>query len=473
MTTGKRKSLLSNTTTDADDAVVAPPPSKKRNEPGWDLRSGVTPYGQIRHCMCLQPRACRAIMQRWCRIKEGEGRVGYVNVPEAAKKAKHTANARHAGAFRRGVFRYMYGEDYVVDEETGDDNNNNNNRRTEHHSYAEPNCPFTSRGYNSVLSEIANRAPDSPLLLVYLHSPLHGDGTNFIRKYLCHPQLLQLLNANSTGGDDTSAGNEGNGTVVCWGASVHTADGQRVRDMMDVTSFPFMALLNVKPNRSNSSEDSRNNNNNNNSANVTMELLLRMEGPQIMTIPPAQITTYLSTSISRHAELLAQAEAQRLQRQEEIRLREEQDREYQEALLADQIREIEQREREERERREEEERVELERLAGEKDRRRLADAMELMEKCVEPAVGSKGMARLRFTLPNGKKVDRRFQSLDTMEVVKAFLIVHFNEQEVEMKNFGLSTNFPKKTFGEEDDNKTLEELGLAPQAVVMVQDLDA
>eukprot|EP01082_Thalassiosira_pseudonana_P002133 g1941.t1 g1941 contig11:398941-400188(+) len=128
MTTGKRKSLLSNTTTtDADDAVVAPPPSKKRNEPGWDLRSGVTPYGQIRHCMCLQPRACRAIMQRWCRIKEGEGRVGYVNVPEAAKKAKHTANARHAGAFRRGVFRYMYGEDYVVDEETGDDNNNNNN----------------------------------------------------------------------------------------------------------------------------------------------------------------------------------------------------------------------------------------------------------------------------------------------------------------------------------------------------------
>lgn len=355
----------------------------------------------------------------------------------------------------------------------GDDNNNNNNRRTEHHSYAEPNCPFTSRGYNSVLSEIANRAPNSPLLLVYLHSPLHGDGTNFIRKYLCHPQLLQLLNANSTGGDDTSAGNEGNGTVVCWGASVHTADGQRVRDMMDVTSFPFMALLNVKPNRSNSSEDSRNNNNNNNSANVTMELLLRMEGPQIMTIPPAQITTYLSTSISRHAELLAQAEAQRLQRQEEIRLREEQDREYQEALLADQIREIEQREREERERREEEERVELERLAGEKDRRRLVDAMELMEKCVEPAVGSKGMARLRFTLPNGKKVDRRFQSLDTMEVVKAFLIVHFNEQEVEMKNFGLSTNFPKKTFGEEDDNKTLEELGLAPQAVVMVQDLDA
>jgi FAS-associated factor 2 len=53
------------------------------------------------------------------------------------------------------------------------------------------------------------------------------------------------------------------------------------------------------------------------------------------------------------------------------------------------------------------------------------------------------------------------------------LVLHFEEARVEMKNFGISTNFPKRSFGEEEDGLTLVEAGLSPQAVVMVQDLDA
>ena len=203
-----------------------------------------------------------------------------------------------------------------------------------------------------------------------------------------------------------------------------------------------------------------------------MELVLRLEGEQVLTIPPQQITTYLSTSLSRHAETMAQALAARLAREEEIRLREEQDREYQEALLADQIREIERREEQERLQKEEEERVELERLAVEVERNRIEKARELVAKCEEPSAGA-GTARIRFTLPNGKKVDRRFKSEDTIEVLRAFLITHFDETEVEMKNFGISTNFPRKTFHEDDNGLTLDQAGLTPQAVVMVQDLDA
>ena len=52
-------------------------------------------------------------------------------------------------------------------------------------------------------------------------------------------------------------------------------------------------------------------------------------------------------------------------------------------------------------------------------------------------------------------------------------MVYFNEQGIEMKNFGLSTNYPKKTFSEDDSQLTLEESGLAPQSVIMVQDLDS
>jgi len=319
--------------------------------------------------------------------------------------------------------------------------------------YVEPPCPFSPRCYASTLNEITSRPQNSrPLLLVYLHSPLLTDGTTFLQKYLCYPQLLRLLNSSS--GD----GSGGFGSVVCFGASVHSADGQKLRDLFGVNGFPFLALVNVK------SSDS----------NMTMDLYLRMEGPQVLTIPPGQITTYLNTTISRHAETLAEEEARRLQREEDARLREEQNREYQEALLADQMREIEQREAVERDRREQEEKEEAERLKRAQEESRLEDSRTLLEGAGEPPASQKtGVARLRFTLPNGKKVDRRFHSTSTIEVIRAFLVVYFNEQGIEMKNFGLSTNYPKKTFSEDDSQLSLEESGLAPQSVIMVQDLDS
>eukprot|EP00985_Skeletonema_marinoi_P029802 scaffold29135_cov81-Skeletonema_marinoi.AAC.1 len=310
--------------------------------------------------------------------------------------------------------------------------------------YDEPSCPFTEKGYSSTMEEMTNNTQSNshnPLLLLYLHSPLHNQGTKFIHNFLCHPQLLKLLNDNTE-----------NGVVKCFGASVHSADGQRLRDMMEVTSFPFMALLSVKSSSSNN--------------NISMELLLRLESTQLFTIQPSQITTYLNTAITQHAQIIAEETARRLQREEDARLREEQNREYQEALLADQMREMERNERNERERREREEEEERVRLVLVKEQSRLEDARRILELSGgEPDVGTKvGVARMRFTLPNGKKVDRRFHSSDTVEVLRAFLTLHLEETGVEIKNFGLSTSFPKKTFGEEDNTLTLEEAGLAPQA---------
>lgn len=323
--------------------------------------------------------------------------------------------------------------------------------------YVEPPCPFSPRGYNLTLSDITDRPPNTrPLLLLYLHSPLHPDGARFTREYLCHPQLLQLLNSNNS---------DRHGSVACFGANVHTADGQRVRDMLGVTSFPFLALLIVKSGGSSGNLD--------NGAGVPMELLLRMEGPSLMKIPPPQITTYLNTAVTRQAEVLAAEEARRLQREEDQRLREEQNREYQEALLADQMREVERREAAERERREREEREEVERSRKAKEEGRLEDARATIEQAGEPPAGSAGVVRMRFALPNGKRVDRRFRAADTIGILRAFLVVYFHEQGIDMKNFGLSTNFPRKTFGEEEDGLTLELAGLTPQAVVMVQDLDS
>mmetsp|Transcript_5280 Transcript_5280/g.8096 ORF Transcript_5280/g.8096 Transcript_5280/m.8096 type:complete len:481 (-) Transcript_5280:181-1623(-) len=333
--------------------------------------------------------------------------------------------------------------------------------------YNEPSCPFVEKGYTTTMDELVHNNPNNPqqhnpLLLLYLHSPLHSQSTKFIDNYLCHPQLLKLLNDNTE-----------NNVVRCFGASVHSADGQRLSDMMEVTSFPFMALVSVK--KSSSSRSSSTNNNNTNNS-ISMELLLRLESTQLYTIQPSQITTYLQTAITRHATLIAEETARRLQREEDSRLREEQNQEYQEALLADQQREMERNERMEQERRKREEEEERVRLEIVKEQSRLENAKRILEESGgEPDVGTKvGVARMRFTLPNGKKVNRRFYSLDTVEVLRAFLTLHLEKETgLEIKNFGLSTSFPKRSFGEEDDKLTLEEAGLAPQAVVMVQDLDA
>jgi UBX domain len=91
---------------------------------------------------------------------------------------------------------------------------------------------------------------------------------------------------------------------------------------------------------------------------------------------------------------------------------------------------------------------------------------------VEPEPTSGG-TMIRLVLPSGAKINRRFALHATIATVKAFLKVHFTESNVNIVNVGLSTSFPRKTFDEADDALTLEEAGLVPQGVLMVQDLDA
>lgn len=74
-------------------------------------------------------------------------------------------------------------------------------------------------------------------------------------------------------------------------------------------------------------------------------------------------------------------------------------------------------------------------------------------------------------LPSGKKMERRFLSSHTMKHVMAFVRVWMYDHEIDIQNFVLSSNYPKKTFEEVD--VSLEDAGLSPMAVLMIQDLDA
>jgi len=321
-----------------------------------------------------------------------------------------------------------------------------------------PPCPFVTKGYNSTLSSILESPPSTtPLLLIYLHSPLHRDVDDFCLKTLSDDRVLNYLN--------------GENYVSCLATSVHSAEGSHLSDVLSVCSYPFVALLSVKARSSSSSSASNNNAVGSVMNNATVELLLRMEGEALTKLRPEQFVAYINTTVRRHKDALAEVEQRRLQREEEQRLREEQDREFQEALLADQRREEAKREEEERARAEQLRVEEEARQAEEKATLKIATARSLVRD-EPPAKGAtEPTARIRLTLPNGKRIDRRFYANDTVDVIRAFLVVRFHEQEIPIENFALSTNFPKKTY--EDGSVTLKEAGLSPQAVIMIQDLDA
>eukprot|EP00977_Amphora_coffeiformis_P015785 scaffold4724_cov166-Amphora_coffeaeformis.AAC.4 len=203
------------------------------------------------------------------------------------------------------------------------------------------------------------------------------------------------------------------------------------------------------------------------SSNRSMTLLFRAEGNSLLAFSADQLSPILQSCVHRHHTILAEQEARRIEREQETLLRRQQDEEYQAALRADQERERQQAEaaaEEERLRREEEERI------AEEERQAKAVVENAREKLRDPP--SSGGAMIRFVLPTGQKLNRRFHGDDTIGSCKAFVRLHCHENEIEMGTIGLSTSFPKKSYNDDND-LTLEDAGLKPQAVLMVQDLDA
>ena len=326
--------------------------------------------------------------------------------------------------------------------------------------------PFSTEGYRTTLTEIAggqstppSSSSSSPLLLIYIHSKLHPDCSKFCEKTLAQTRLVGYLNESSSR----------RGGVRCFGACTDSADGTYLAKILGAAAFPFLCLVNVKSSGGGGGTGSSNNSSSGSNANVTLEVKLKMQGRKLVALHADTLLAYIQTVVRQHGAAMAEVEARRLQREEEARLRREQDREYREALEADRAREAAQ--REEREREEAERRVmeEAKRREEEEKQDILAKAMSLVSE--EPGVGTPDAARVRMALPNGRRIDRRFKGDDTIEVVRAFLTIHFHENDIGITNFSLSTSFPKRTY--DDLAVTLKQGDLVPQAVLMVQDLDA
>lgn len=277
------------------------------------------------------------------------------------------------------------------------------------------------------------------LILLYLHSPLHRSAESHCRKVLCHDALYSIITQPN---------------VLALGLSVYSGQGAQLSQMLQIQAYPALCLLQPPPRGSTSS-------------NRSMTLLFRAEGNSLLSFSADQLSPILQSCVHRHQAVLAEQDARRIEREQETLLRQQQDAEYQAALLADQERERQRAEaaaEEEKQRREEEERI------AEEERKAKAVVDNAREKLRDAP--SSGGAMIRFVLPSGKKVNRRFHGDDNIASCKAFVRLHCHENEIEMGSIGLSTNFPKKAYNDDND-LTLEDAGLTPQAVLMVQDLDA
>jgi len=378
----------------------------------------------------------------------------------------------------------------------GDDNDNNN----DNDKALLTKCPFKPTGYSNTIESITTKCTNHqesitnfslaldqssipkppPLMLIYLHSPFHQHTTSFCQSKLCSSRILKFLNR--------SVGDE---ELVCWGGSVHTADGKNVMSMMNVTAFPFLALVRVRPQSASSSSSSSagagssatSSASANNNANVTranLEIYLRMEGHKLNTITPSTLYTYISRSISEYQQTQNEEISRTIARQEEINLRNQQDREYELALEEARRKEREKEEEEQRKREEEQKRIEEEERVRALEESRISEAERILYLHGDEPDGSdksEKCVRIRFMLPSGQRVERRFRGRETIDTVKSFLILYFEKDdgkksdEYKIKNFQLSSNYPKKALV--DGSATLESEGLCPQAVIMVQDLDA
>ncbi|CAN0044149.1 unnamed protein product [Ectocarpus fasciculatus] len=296
---------------------------------------------------------------------------------------------------------------------------------------------FLAESYREAVQEAARQ---HKFLMVYLHSPLHQDTPNFCRSTLCSEPMVDFMQHN----------------VLVWGGSLMHGEAYAVGNALDACAFPYVGLLLCKQNQ-------------------VQQVVERVEGAE----NTEALLDRLTSAMARFQEQLDRIHRQQREREEARRLREEQDHDYKKGLEADRRRsEAQQEERRAKERAAEEARAlaeeEAAKLAREEQLR--IERLEALRKRVrdEPPAGGK-TTRIRLQLPNGSKVDRRFDADGTVGEIRGFVTLHLEDNDIPIKNFSMSTNFPRRTYSEEDgdDALSVEEAELHPTGMLFVHDLDA
>jgi FAS-associated factor 2 len=237
---------------------------------------------------------------------------------------------------------------------------------------------------SSYQSAVSLAFSSSRFLLVYLHSPMHEDSDRFCRQVLCSQTLRDLASQQ----------------MVTWVGKVWDPEAYGLSTQLRASSFPFVALLVCQSNR-------------------VVQIAERLQG----CTDERALVEKLRGAMDQFNTVLSASRAEAARRDEASRLRQEQDREYLESAEEDRrmeerarLERIEREEREEAARQAQElaEAVEMSRQLTEADN--LRKRREAVLANPEPPVSSE-VSTVRFQLPRGTKVTRRFNKFDKAQVI--------------------------------------------------------
>ncbi|KAL6766996.1 hypothetical protein ACKKBG_A38165 [Auxenochlorella protothecoides x Auxenochlorella symbiontica] len=284
-------------------------------------------------------------------------------------------------------------------------------------------------------------AAEGRFLFVYLHAPRHQDTPRFLSDTLGDPSVTTYISQHFS----------------AWAGSVQAREGHALAHSLGAARFPCTALLAGSGART--------------------QLLACTEG----FCCADELMTTLQAARDRSEHMLWRERALRQERDLSRRLREEQDAEFNSSLEADRKRQADAEAAAARQAAEEqrkgEEALAARRAESEAAAARAAAEEELRSRReakraalpTEPESSAPHVATLRIRLPDGGMHQRRFRESDDLQVVYDF--VDSLDSEAVPLRYTLATTFPRREFGSSDRSQTLHELGLTPQAALLLQPL--
>jgi len=230
-------------------------------------------------------------------------------------------------------------------------------------------------------------------LLVYLHSESHVDTPHFCRNVLNDERVVSFVDDN----------------FLFWGGDVRETEAYRASYDLEATSFPFVAVLTY------------------NYGSSGFPILGYIDG----TMEPEKLIQVLTLLLEKFSPTLHSARSVEEQRDQDRRIREDQDAAYYAALAADQERELQEQLEKERLEEEERQRQELEQqiLANSLERERIRE--EQIQKLKHEPEPGENVCSLAFRLPDGSKVNRRF-SKKTNSKMYLTLLIHMKFHSINM-----------------------------------------
>ncbi|KAL5493768.1 hypothetical protein EMCRGX_G014992 [Ephydatia muelleri] len=242
-------------------------------------------------------------------------------------------------------------------------------------------------------------------LLVYLHSPGHQDTAEFCTTILANKEFIDFVSAN----------------CVLWAVGVNTEEGSR------------------------------------------MVVVERVEG----LLPLRELVARLAVAVRMNEAELVVERNERTRRSIDQSIREEQDRAYQESLIAD---------REKEKKKQEEQRREEERRGEEEEKKRKEEETASIRSHraslipQEPLPSDPDVIHVVIRMPSGERLERRFRGSDKLEGVYNFA---HSCPEVS-HDFTLMSNFPRKELHcTPNGGPLLSELGLGTKCALYIKDNSA